>query len=173
MLIARAGVAVAAAGALVFDRAGGEQGRLGGPLLFILGQLIAIYAMYKTITDRANRFAAASIPPEWTRTPLRGVTDTDLQRWENTIRELRQPWPGDAILLAARARAEDLSLIIAVGVLPAVIAVVRLVLVLREPGSVMTPFVVPHVILGLLLCLVAFRYAVNGRRAYLARYGAR
>jgi hypothetical protein len=39
----------------------------------------------------------------------------------------------------------------------------------------MTPFVVPHVILGLLLCLVAFRYAVNGRRAraYLARYGAR
>ena len=130
--------------------------------------------MFKATKDRADHFAAAGVSPAWTRPAVRGVTDTDLRRWDNTIRELREPWPGDATLLAAaRARAAGVFLIVLLGVLSLVLAAVGVLLGLREPNSLLTAVAFLNVVIGLLLCLAAVRYGVDGHRAraYLSRFG--
>jgi hypothetical protein len=173
ILIAVASIAVAIAGAFLL-RGTSELARISGPPLFIVGQLGLALAMFRATKDRADHFAAAGVPPAWTRPGVRGVTDTDLRRWDNTLRELREPWPGDgALLTAARARVAGLPLIVVLGVLPLVLAAAGVVLGLREPNSLLTVVAFPNFVIGLLLCLAAVRYGVDGRRArsYLSRFG--
>ena len=173
ILVALAGLAVAIVGAFLLRRAD-ELGRLGGPLLFILGQLGLAFAMQRTTKDRADHFARAGVPREWTRPAVRGVVDADLRRWDTTIRELREPWPGDDELpAAARARAEGASFVVLPALLSLIVAVVAVLLGRRQASSILTAVAIPNVVIGLLLCLAAIRYGVDGRRAraYLSRFG--
>ncbi|WP_410809424.1 hypothetical protein [Micromonospora sp. 067-2] len=174
ILIALAGLVVSIVGAVLLRR-GDELGRLAGPPLLIVGQLGLAFAMQRATTARAEHFAAAGVPTEWTRPAVRGVTAVDLRRWDNTIRDLREPWPGDSKLsTAARARAEGLPFIVFPAVLSLVVAVVGVALGSAEPTSVSTVAGFPNIAIGLLLCVAAIRYVVDGRRAraYLARFPA-
>jgi hypothetical protein len=172
LLIALAGLAVAAAGAYLLRQEDGTV-RLTGSALFVFGQLGLAIAMYRAVQDRAAHFAASGIPPAWTRPPLRGLTDVNLRQWDNTIREMRRPWPDETTLFtAARARATGVSLIVVLSVASLLVSLARLILVLRDPEAVLAVFAPANLVLGFLLFVVGVRYAIDGRRAraYLSRF---
>ena len=148
--------------------------QLTGSLMYILAQLGAVLAQFRAIVGRADHFAALGVPPAWTRPPLRGLKDVDLRRWDNMIRGLRAPWPDerDAVLIAARARAEGLLSIALPGYLGVLIAVVGVGLMVRVPDTLLSIVAVPIVLMGPVMAWVVIRYAVDGHRAraYLARF---
>jgi hypothetical protein len=173
--LALSAVALAAVGAFLLGRAD-VIGRFIGPLFYILGQLGLALTMFRAMVGRAEYFAASGVPSAWTRPPLRGVGEADLRRWDNAIRGLRMPWPGerDAVLAAARARAEGLLSIVLPGVLAAPVSVGGVVLMARTPDTLLTAVALPNLLIGLLMGLVAVRYSVDGQRArvYLTQFSA-
>ncbi|MEV4617413.1 hypothetical protein AB0J74_01695 [Asanoa sp. NPDC049573] len=173
MLIALLGLALAAAGVYLLRR-DDESLQLAGSTLFVFGQLALAIAMYRAIQDRAAHFAAAGVPEVWTRPPLRGLTDLDLRQWDNTIREMRRPWPDETTLLnAARARATGVPLLIVLSVATLLVSLARFVLMLQNPAALLAVFAPVNLVLGFLVLAVGVRYALDGRRAraYLARFG--
>lgn len=173
MAIALAAVAVLVGGGFLLRRTD-DVGRFLGPLVYILGQLGLAVAMFRAMVGRAEHFAAQGVPSAWTRPPLRGVTDADQRRWQNTIRDLRDPWPAerDTLLTAARARADGLPSIVVPGLLLALFSVAGVVVMGRVADSPLSALLVPNLILGLLLGMVAARYAFDGHRArvYLRKF---
>ena len=169
-------LAVSAVGAVLLRRPD-DIGRILGPLTYVLGVIGLLSIMFQATVDRAENFAKSGVPTAWTRPPVRGASDDDLRRWDNVIRAMREPWPNerDAILTAARARAEGLPAILVPGLLAPLLALVGVVLIGRAPGSPPSLLVFPHILIGFLTGVVAVRYAIDGRRAraYLARFGQR
>jgi hypothetical protein len=173
LLIALAALAVVAAGAYLL-RQERETVRITGSMLVVVGQFGVFLALFRALVDRAAHFAASGVPTAWTRPDLRGLKDVNLRQWENTIREMRPPWPDEATLLAAaRARATGASLIAVLGVLALLASLAGFVLVLRDSPPVLRASAPANHVLGLLACYIGVRYAIDGRRAraYLARYG--
>lgn len=173
IVMALSAVAVAAAGAFLLRRPD-DIGRLLGPLVYILAQLGLALAMFRAMVGRAEHFAALGVPPAWTRPPLRGMEDADLRRWDNLIRGLRAPWPGerDEVLTAARARAEGLLSIALPCILAALISAVGVVLTVRVPDTLLSMVALPNLLMGLVMGWVAVRYSVDGQRAraYLTQF---
>lgn len=171
--IAVSAVAVAAVGAFLLRRAD-VIGRILGPLVYILAELGLALAIFRAMVNRAQYFAALGVPPAWTRPPLRGVEDVDLRRWDNLIRGLRAPWPGerDAVLAAARARTEGLLSIVLPSVLPALVSLGGVVLMARAPDTLLSIVALPNLFMGLVMGWAAVRYGVDAQRArvYLTQF---
>lgn len=173
MLIALAGLAVTAAGAYLL-RQESETVRIAASPVFVAGQLGLTLALYRAVQDRAAHFAASGVPPAWTRPALRGLTDVNLRQWENTIRDMRPPWPDEATLLAAaRARASGVWLFVLLGVVSLLVSLARFVLVVRDPAPGLAAHAPVNLVLGFLAFILGVRYAIDGRRAraYLSRFG--
>ena len=172
-VMAGSAVAVAGVGAFLLRRED-VIGQSIGSLVYILAQLGSILAQFRAIVGRADHFAALGVPAAWTRPPLRGLEDVDLRRWDNMIRGLRAPWPDerDAVLTAARARAEGLLSIALPGYLGVLISVVGVGLMVRVPDTLLSIVALPVILMGPVMGWVVMRYAVDGHRAraYLARF---
>ncbi|WP_446218207.1 hypothetical protein [Micromonospora sp. IBHARD004] len=168
-------MAVAAAGAFLLRRPD-DIGRILGPAIYGLGVVGLVGITARAVAARAQYFAKFGVPTAWTRPPVRGVDDVDLRRWENMIRGLRAPWPNerDAVLTAARARAEGLPSIVFPAVLAPLVSVVGVVLLGRVPESPLSIVVLPNLLIGLVAGVVAMRYGVDGWRArvYLTQFSA-
>jgi hypothetical protein len=166
---------ISVAGAVILRRPD-DIGRLLGPLVYIVGLVGLMSTLFRATVARAEYFARFGVPTAWTRPPVRGVEDVDLRRWENTIRGLRAPWHNerDAVLTAARARAQGLPAIMLPAVLTPLVAVLGVVLIGHVPDSPLSLVVLPTLLFGVAAGVVAVRYGVDGSRArvYLTQFSA-
>ncbi|MEV0719818.1 hypothetical protein [Asanoa sp. NPDC050611] len=168
--------AVAALALVAASRISAEDslGRYTAPLIYQLCLLGVVAVALRATVERGRHFAARGVPEAWTRALLRDTGDADLVRWRNLMRRGRPPMPEERarLLTAARARAEGLPSILTPATVGLTLAVVSMVLAVRQPGTLLGFARIPNIPVGVLLAVVTVRYAALGAesRAYLTRF---